>query len=255
MSRPYALVTNCLGFAGPAAVQALLEAGFTVLAHDREFENSKTWNSFQAGRDHLVPLSGSDPARILTQALGHTDHLGVIVSNDHVPAPALAPETAPLSALADNLDGLVTAPFALVQAAIPHLKAIGGGNVVMITSNRMNLPLKGGAFPDAARAGANALVKSLAIDLAEHQITVNAIAPNFLYSEAYYPAAFFKETQAGRAYVKASVPGGRLADPEEIGEVITFLATAKTRFLTGSIIEFSGGWPYGPSRPNPDIPN
>jgi len=255
MSLPYALVTNCTGFAGPAAVQALLEAGFTVLAHDTAFNEETHWQAFKADRHHLIPLSPSAPAEIIAAALRHTEHLGVIISNDHVPAPALPPESANLDALSANLEGLVTTPFALVQAAIPHLKSIGGGNVVMITSNRMNLPLKGGAFPDAARAGANALVKSLAIDLAEHQITVNAIAPNFLYSEAYYPAAFFKETEAGRDYVKASVPGGRLADPEEIGEVITFLATAKTRFLTGSIIEFSGGWPYGPARPNPDTPN
>lgn len=251
MSRPFALVTHCTGFAGPAAVKALLDAGFQVLAHDKAFEDEGIWNAFKADHGDMIALSDATPGETISSALTYTESLGVIVSNDHVPAPALPPETAPLPALSENLRGLVEEPFSLIQAAIPHLKAIGGGNVVMITSNRMNLPLKGGAFADAARAASNAMVKSLAIDLAEYGVTVNAVAPNFLYSEAYYPAAFFKHTEAGRNYVKTCVPVGRLAEPEEIGEVIRFLATARTRFLTGSVIEFSGGWPYGPARPNP----
>ena len=121
---------------------------------------------------------------------------------------------------------------------------------MLITSNRTNLPLSGSAFPDAARAGVNALVRSLAIDCAADGITVNAIAPNFLYSEAYYLKLFFVESQAGRDYVQANVPVGRLAQPWEIGEVIAFLATAKNRFLTGAVIDLSGGWPFGPARPN-----
>jgi len=251
MPRPVALVTNATGFAGPAAVNRLLEDGYSVLAHDRAFFDPQAQARFTKGRESLICITATDPTALIETVFEHTEHLPVIVSNDHVPAPALDPETASLDALEDNLDGLIRFPFALIQAALPRLKAQGGANIVMITSNRMNLPLQGGAFPDAARAGANALVKSLAIDLAPHKITVNAIAPNFLYSEAYYPAAFFKQTEAGRAYVQASVPGGKLAEPEEIGEVIGFLAQAKTRFLTGTIIEFSGGWPYGPARPNP----
>jgi NAD(P)-dependent dehydrogenase (short-subunit alcohol dehydrogenase family) len=93
------------------------------------------------------------------------------------------------------------------------------------------------------------MMASLARDCAPYQICLNAIAPNFLYSEAYYPRALFKESEIGKAYINSLLPLGRLAEPEEIGEVITFLATVKTRFLTGAIIEFSGGWPHGPSRP------
>ena len=121
---------------------------------------------------------------------------------------------------------------------------------MLITSNRTNLPLSPDAFPDAARAGVYALVRSLAIDCAADGITVNAIAPNFQYREAYYPKSFFVESQAGRDYVHANVPVGRLAQRWEIGEVIAFLATAKNRFLTGAVIDLSGGWPFGPARPN-----
>jgi NAD(P)-dependent dehydrogenase (short-subunit alcohol dehydrogenase family) len=121
--------------------------------------------------------------------------------------------------------------------------------VVMITSNRTRLQQPGGAIPDAARAGLNALVKSLSLELAPYGIPVNAIAPNYLYSETYFPRSKFVDDAAGRAYIQEVVPVGRLARPEEIGELIHFLATMKGSFLTGSIIDFSGGWPAAKARP------
>jgi NAD(P)-dependent dehydrogenase (short-subunit alcohol dehydrogenase family) len=129
------------------------------------------------------------------------------------------------------------------------LRAQERANIVMITSNRMRLPLPGSAFPDAGRSAANALVRSLAIDLAPDGITVNAVAPNFLYSEAFYPKATFEDTTEGRDHIERNVPANRLAEPWEIGELIHFLATAKSRHLTGAIIDFSGGWPMGDPRP------
>lgn len=246
---PTALVTNCTGYAGPPAVQALLDAGFQVFAQDRTFADGPAFQAFAARRGGLSAVTDTEPEAIIETVFAKTRTLDVIVSNDHYPAPARDVESADLAAFAANFEALMAFPFALVQAALPRLKAQGGANIVMITSNRDRLPLKGGAFPDAARAGANALVRSLAVDLAPHQITVNAVAPNFLYSEQFYPASFYKDTEEGRAYIESSVPAGRLGSPEEIGEVIAFLATARTRFLTGSILEFSGGWPFGPERP------
>ncbi|EKV32689.1 short-chain dehydrogenase/reductase SDR [Caenispirillum salinarum AK4] len=244
-----ALVTNATGFAGPPAVTALLEAGFRVLAHDPAFGDSADWERFRDGRDDLLPIAEAEPEAVVARAFEHAGALHTIVSNDHFPAPAQDPDTAPAAALRDNHEALVVFPFRLIQAALPRLRRQEAANIVMITSNRTRLPLSGGAFPDAARAGVNALVRSLAIDCARDGITVNAIAPNYLYSEAYYPRAFFKDTEEGRAYVRRTVPIGRLAEPEEIGEVIAFLATAKTRFLTGAVIDFSGGWPFGEARP------
>jgi len=72
---------------------------------------------------------------------------------------------------------------------------------------------------------------------------VNAIAPNYLYSETYYPRSRFVDDAAGRAYVAQVVPAGRLGKPEEIGELIRYLATMDGTFLTGAVIDFSGGWP------------
>ncbi len=252
-----ALVTNATGFAGPPAVAALATAGFAVVAQDAGFADADTAAQFVAGRAGITALGACPPEEMVERAAA-AGRVAAVVSNDHAPAPAHALAEAPLEDLSHQFGALVEAPFRVVRAAIPHLAAAGGesgggggggGNVVMITSNRMRLPLAGGAFPDAARAAANAMVRALAIEAAREGVIVNAVAPNFLYSEAYYPAAIFRETEEGRAYVRAQVPAGRLAEPEEIGEVIAFLATARTRFLTGAVIDFAGGWPFGPARP------
>lgn len=249
MSQPIAFVSNAAGFAGPGAVLGLLQGGFQVWAQDASFADPAVSETYAAGRADVHLLSESDPAQLVKTVVAAAGRIDALVSNDHYPAPPHLPHDAPASELTANLDTLITAPFQLIQAALPQLKAQGGGNIVMVTSNRTNLPLSGGGFADAARAGVNALLKSLARDLAADQITVNAVAPNFLYSEAYYPKAIYEQTELGRAYVRQNVPAGRLGDPSEIGEVIHFLASAKTRFMTGAILEFSGGWPWAGARP------
>ncbi len=171
------------------------------------------------------------------------------MSNDHFPALSIPTSQASLEQLRQTLEKLVVDPFALLKAAIPRFRAQGGGNVVMITSCRTHAPMQGGAIPDAARAAGNALVRSLAIELAPFSIAVNAVAPNFLYSEAYYPRATFIDDTNGRDYVSSLVPVGRLGEPEEIGELICFLASTASRFLTGAIVDFSGGWPATKTRP------
>jgi NAD(P)-dependent dehydrogenase (short-subunit alcohol dehydrogenase family) len=173
-----------------------------------------------------------------------------LVSNDAYRPIHGSIEDAEIESLQSTLDRLVVFPFGIARAAIPRLKAQAKARVVFISSNRNRLPLRGGSIPDIARAGANALVKSLSIELAPHGIPVNAIAPNYLYSETYYPKARFVDDAAGRAYIEQTVPAGRLAKPQEIGELIHYLATMQGSFMTGAIIDFSGGWPVATSPPD-----
>lgn len=194
-------------------------------------------------------VSAATPESVVEAAWNVSGRLNVIVSNDHFPAIHRSLPHASLDELRQTLEKLVVTPFALLKAAVPLFQAQGGANVVMITSCRTKLPMHGGSIPDSARAAANALVRSFAIELAPFDVAVNAIAPNFLYSEAYYPRAVFVDDPAGAAYVKSEVPVGRLGRPDEIGELILFLARTESRFLTGSVIDFTGGWPAAKSRP------
>ncbi len=244
-----ALVTNASDFVGPPAVDALLAAGFRVFVQDESFLSAEVWQRFLGAHPNAELIETADPGDAVTRAWDRAGTLDALISNDHHPAKSSPTEQVDLEELDRSLIALVTRPFRVMQRAIPLLKAQGGGNVVMITSCRTQLPMPGGAVPDMCRAAENALVRSLAIELAPANIAVNAVAPNFLYSEAYYPRAAFIDDPAGRAFVEASVPFGRLGEPWEVGDVVRFLATTRARFLTGAIIDFSGGWPAAPMRP------
>ena len=194
-------------------------------------------------------LTAADPESLIDEAWNVFGRIDALISNDHYPAVQVPTSQASLEDLRDTLEKLVVEPFALVKAAVPRFQNQGTGNIVMITSCRTLAPIQGAAIPDAARAAANALVRSFAVELAPLNIAVNAIAPNFLYSEAYYPRAVFIDGVHGKDYVSSQVPAGRLGKPEEIGDLICYLASTESRFLTGAIIDFSGGWPSTPSRP------
>jgi 3-oxoacyl-[acyl-carrier protein] reductase len=245
MTQQVAIVTNALAFAGPPAVRALLDAGFLVAVHDTAFEDAGTRAAYGKARPDCLVLPEQDATTLVQAAAQALGRLDVLVSNDAF-APVHGPlESAATPALRDTLDRLVVFPFEVARAAIAHLKRQPKARVVFISSNRNRLPLPGGAIPDIARAGANALIKSLSIELAPLGIPVNAIAPNYLESETYYPRARFVDEPAGRAYIEQTVPAGRLGRADEIGELIRYLATMEGSFLTGAIIDFSGGWPVG----------
>jgi NAD(P)-dependent dehydrogenase (short-subunit alcohol dehydrogenase family) len=251
MTKPVALVTHALEFAGPPAITCLLQSGFQVVAHDVSFATTGAREAYRAANPDVIALKAQTAAEIVDAAWAVNNRLDVLVSNDAcrpIHGPIEGAETTDLQA---TLERLVVFPFELARSAIPRLKAQASARVVFISSNRNRLPLPGGSIPDIARAGVNALVKSLSIELAPCGIPVNAIAPNYLSSETYYPRARFVDDPVGRAYIEQVVPAGRLARPEEIGELIAFLATMHGTFMTGAIIDFSGGWPVALHPPGP----
>jgi len=268
MSQLIALITNAQHFVGRPAVNALLAENFHVIAQDPEFNNAEIRRQFQthyanAQREtghtgKLSLMSESNPIQLVEQVWQKYGGLDALISNDAFPAIHTPIENAEISDLQHTLDSLVFHPFQLMQTAIPHIKRQAQPengqpkrqcNVIFITSCRTELPLNGGAIPDIARAGANALVTSLSLELAPFNIPVNAIAPNYLYSEAYFPKSQFIDNPQGAQYIQSVVPAGRLGDPQEIEELVLYLASMKGSFHTGTVIKFAGGWPAAAQRP------
>lgn len=250
-SPPSALVTNATHFAGPAAVEGLVEAGFRVVCHDPSFADPSARHGYVHHGRQVQALAALEPAAIVAEAIAAAGTIEVVVSNDSYPAVVGPVDEADVGDLRETLDALVVMPFALLGAIVPHLKGNGGGSVIMITSPRARLPVPGGSIPDAAREAGNALMRSLARELAPFNIAVNAIAPNYFANEMYFPKARFVDDPAGRAFVARMVPAGRLGRPEELAELVTFLATTRARFMTGTALEFTGGWPVAPMPPAP----
>jgi 3-oxoacyl-[acyl-carrier protein] reductase len=96
--------------------------------------------------------------------------------------------------------------------------------------------------PTTLRAATTSFAKALALEAAPFGIQSNVVAPNYLYSELYYPRSHFIDDPKGRAEIARIVPFGRLGDADEVGALIAFLASGRSPFTTGQVIHFSGGW-------------
>lgn len=174
------------------------------------------------------------------------DQLAVIdavICNDVHPNRPTPIEDVSVEDLRATIEAVLITPFRLAQAVIPHMKRRRSGSIIAVTSARELRPEPGFSVPTTARAGATAFALALARELAPWAVQVNAIAPNYLYSELYYPRATFIDDPAGQQMIKEAVPLGRLGTPEEFGALVEFLASGAAPFITGQTIAFTGGWP------------
>ena len=126
---------------------------------------------------------------------------------------------------------------------LPELNRAKSGAIVFITSARQRQPEPGFAVATSVRAGTTALAMAVAREAAPFGIQVNAIQPNYLYSEMYYPKARFIDDPSGREKIARIVPAGRLGQPEEFRELVAFYISGRSSFTTGQVIHFTGGWP------------
>jgi 3-oxoacyl-[acyl-carrier protein] reductase len=132
-----------------------------------------------------------------------------------------------------NLSGT----FHVIRAAVPHMKAAGGGRIINLSSTAGQ---RGEALhaPYAATKGAViALTKSLAAELAPFGILTNAVAPGWVETDMTSEAL---DGDAGRR-IRASIPLDRAGRPEEIAGAVLFLASDLASYVNGEILNVNGG--------------
>ena len=136
--------------------------------------------------------------------------------------------------LAVNLDGA----FFCMRAAIPRMKAVGGGRIVNVSSGAARTGGGIGAHYAASKAGMLALTAKAARELARERIAVNAVLPSVIETEmmdALVPDA------GARERLRAQFPIGRFGRPAEVAEVVRFLVVDAPDYLTGEWISLRGG--------------
>jgi hypothetical protein len=131
----------------------------------------------------------------------------------------------------------LTGTFLAAQAGARRMVAGGnGGRIVNVTSVHEHVPLEGSSAYCAAKGGLGLLTKVMALELAEHGITVNAVAPGEIATPmtGQHDSDPHQEKRPG-------IPSGRPGEAREVGEVIAFLCSPEASYATGASFVIDGG--------------
>src|SRR5216683_61538 len=237
LSGKTALVTGASRGMGRANALALAAAGAQVLVHYgrgvKEADAAVTEIRKAGGRADSIAadLATADgPHRLAKLARGIVgDRLDVLVANAGISKAATIEDTDKLFAVN------VRAPFFLVQQLLPIMSK--GSSIIFVSSLAAHAVV--GTIPAyAATKGAiDTLVKHFASMLGAHGIRVNAVAPGVVETDM----SNFTKTDAGRDFALGMQALKRLAQPDDIGGVVAFLASDQARWITGDTVHVDGG--------------
>ena len=241
--RKAALVTGAASGIGRAIAVRLTEAGMDVLGVDLEPHPDGP------GIPHRADLtSAADNAAAVSAALEHFGRLDLVVPNAGVQH--VSPiEEFPLERWETIVALLLTSPFLLAKHAWPALKESGAGRVIVIASvhGLVASPFK--AAYVSAKHGVLGLVKTLALEGAEVGITATAVCPGYVRTPLVEKqiadqarAHSLSEDQVLEQVILAPHAVKELIEPEEVAEVVTFLAGPAGRAFTGAPVTMDQGW-------------
>ena len=132
----------------------------------------------------------------------------------------------------------LTAPYLVSQAVMPDMISRKCGKIIHIASLMSELARPSVVPYTAAKGGVRQLTRGMAVELAPHNIQVNAIAPGYFATEMNRALL---DDPAFDAWVKKRTPAGRWGQPDEIAGLALFLASAAANYVTGQIIMIDGG--------------
>jgi 3-oxoacyl-[acyl-carrier protein] reductase len=134
-----------------------------------------------------------------------------------------------------------------IRQALPHLRRSSAGRIINITSVAVKQPIDGLILSNTTRLGVAGMAKTLSRELAPLGITVNNVCPGNIATERLISLIEERARQQGISLEQAvqleesRTPMGFLGDPDDVANLVVFLASAKARYLTGATIQVDGG--------------
>ncbi|HEY2124071.1 MAG TPA: SDR family oxidoreductase [Chthoniobacterales bacterium] len=242
LSGKTALVTGGSRGIGRAAALALGKAGAQVLVHygrrRKEAEQVAEQIRASGGRadtvsaDLALPDGPHDLAKEARVVVG--GRLDILVANAGISRPATIEETTVTDF--DELFAVnVRAPFFVVQQLLPILAE--GSSIVFVSSLAAHAAVSNLSAYSATKGAIDTIVKHFAFALGRRGIRVNAVAPGIVRTDM----SNFANTAEGRQFAIGVQALKRVAQPDDIGKVMAFLATEDARWITGDTIRVDGG--------------
>jgi NAD(P)-dependent dehydrogenase (short-subunit alcohol dehydrogenase family) len=230
-----ALVTGATSGIGRAVALQLARDGAEVLVHGRDAaRGAATVGEITAagGKACFVAADLTDAADVqrLARDVGEVD---ILINNAGISVFAPTAEF-DVAAFDRMFASNVRAPFLLVAALAPGMAARGHGSIVSLSSMAGGVGLVGGAAYGATKASLEAMTRAWAAEYSASGVRVNAIAPGPVYTP----------TPSGPEFIAAlgeTTPMRRASQPEEIAEVIAFLASPRASYITGTTVAADGG--------------
>jgi NAD(P)-dependent dehydrogenase (short-subunit alcohol dehydrogenase family) len=199
-------------------------------AHPEETE--ARYGVFDLARAEAAPA-------IIDAVLGTYGRVDVLVSNAGIRIRRAFSDFTP-----DEFDRIVAinvrAGFLLSQAALPAMREAGGGRIIFMASQLGIVADPGATLYGMTKAALIHLARSLALELAADNITVNAVSPGPIATE-YYEQRLQREPELLQRRLEA-IPLKRLGRAEEVAELVTFLATTSATFIHGANVVIDGGF-------------
>jgi NAD(P)-dependent dehydrogenase (short-subunit alcohol dehydrogenase family) len=245
-----AAVTGAGSGLGRACAVALGAAGAAVVANDIALEGLReTADDVAAAGGQVEVIVGDvrhsrDVTKIIAAAYSRFEGLDIMIANAGVSS-YVPFEQATEDDLDVLLDTNLRGALLCAQAAIPALRARGGGSIVFVSSVQAFVTLPGCVAYAAAKAGLIAAARALAVEVGRERIRVNAIAPGVFDTPMLHrdlDGMNVDEASGFLGRVERANVLGRIGRPDEIGDVVVFLTTDAASYITGTTIVVDGGY-------------
>jgi 3-oxoacyl-[acyl-carrier protein] reductase len=242
--------TQGLGYAS-AVELALLGCTVVLMArNEAKLQEALATLPTQAAQQHSYLVADfADTAAVeaaITGFVANGQTAQILVNNTGGPAGGPALDAAPSAFLSAFNNHLIN-NHQLVQALVPGMQQAGFGRIINIISTSVKQPIPGLGVSNTIRGAVASWAKTLATELGPWGITVNNVLPGFTKTARYDSLMGSRAAAAGKQFeeidaeIAASIPAGRIGQPEEFGAAVAFLCSPAAAYINGINLPVDGG--------------